>query len=92
VPACANKRLSSKMEMNLLLFLDGNGILWIHSHLGLYELILHLSGSGASKITVLHFLRSSAGGFILFMIPMRPWFVAECPVNFRARIDQFIGD
>jgi hypothetical protein len=59
---------------------------------GSIELILHLSGSGASKTICWHFCTHQHRDFILFVVPMESWFVVACPVNFGPRVDQFSGD
>ena len=34
----------------------------------------------------------STGVFILFVVPMEPWFVSACSVSFQARVDKCIRD
>ncbi len=36
------------------------------------------------------FLLISTGGFILFLVPMEPWFVTACAVDLQAGVDQSI--
>jgi hypothetical protein len=40
---------------------------------------------------VLFALISTGVGY-LFMIPMEPWFVSACPVDFRTRVNKLIWD
>jgi hypothetical protein len=38
------------------------------------------------------FVLISTVGFLLFMIPMEPWFVSACSMDFRTRVDELIRD